>query len=64
MDDTPTRAIAPAGWLEVLAESEADLAAGRIVSGDEVMRDLHDGLARLEAKAAGKKTVRTKTPRR
>ena len=42
MDETPTRPIAPAGWLEALAESEADLAAGRIVPGDEVMRDLTD----------------------
>jgi hypothetical protein len=55
MDETPTRPIAPAGWLEALAESEADLAAGRIVPGDEVMRDLTESLARLEARAAAKK---------
>jgi hypothetical protein len=55
MDDTPTPSIAPAGWLEVLAESDADLAAGRIVPGDVVMRDLRDSLARLEAKAAARK---------
>jgi hypothetical protein len=52
MDDHPTPVIAPAGWLDILAESEADLAAGRIVSGEEVMRDLRDSLARLEAKAS------------
>jgi hypothetical protein len=54
MGDIPTPAIAPAEWLEVLAESEADLAAGRIVPGDVVMRELRDSLARLEAKTAAK----------
>lgn len=55
MDDAPTPSMAPAGWLEALAESDDDLAAGRIVSGDVVMRDLRDSLARLEAKAATRK---------
>jgi len=55
MNDTPTLPVAPAGWLEALAESDADLAAGRIVSGDEVMRDLRESLARLEAKATARK---------
>jgi hypothetical protein len=55
MDDTPHRTEAPADWLEVLAESDADLAAGRIVPGDVVMRDLRESLARLEAKAAAKR---------
>jgi hypothetical protein len=32
----------------------ADLAAGRMVPGDVVMRDLRDCLARLEAKAAAR----------
>jgi hypothetical protein len=64
MDDTPTRDIAPAGWLEALAESDADLAAGRIISGDVVMRDLKDSLARLEAKAAAKKLARKDSRRR
>jgi hypothetical protein len=59
MDDTPT----PAGLLDALAESEADLAAGHIVAGDVVIRDLRDGLARLEAKAAAK-AARNDTPRR
>jgi DNA recombination-dependent growth factor C len=63
MDDTQTPAIAPAGWLEALAESEADLAAGRIVPGDVVKRDLRESLARLEAKAAIK-TARKDTRRR
>ena len=55
MDDTVHRAEAPAGWLEVLAESEADLAAGRVVPGDVIMGDLRNCLARLEAKAATKR---------
>jgi hypothetical protein len=39
----------PVDWLEVLIESEADMAAGRIVSGASVMRDLYASLVRLEA---------------
>ncbi len=64
MDDTPhhTKPV-PVEWLEILAESEADLAAGRIVPGEVVMRDLQDGLARLEAKAITK-TVRGDSARR
>jgi hypothetical protein len=54
MTDTLRTAIAPAGWLEALAESDADLAAGRIVPGDVVLRNLKDGLARLEAKDAAR----------
>jgi hypothetical protein len=42
----------PAGWLEVLAESEADLAAGRTVPAEIVRRHLLESLARLEAKRA------------
>jgi hypothetical protein len=64
MDDTPHRTEVPAEWLEVLAESEADLAAGRIVPGDIVMRELFDALARLEAKAAANKPARKGTTSR
>jgi predicted transcriptional regulator len=50
MDDTPTRArSAPAEWLEAIADGEADLAAGRIVPGEQIMRELRESLARLEA---------------
>jgi hypothetical protein len=47
-----TLALAPAGWLEALVESEAQLAAGQIVDGDEVMRELDKCIAQLEAKQA------------
>jgi hypothetical protein len=50
MDDNPTRTSAPAGWLEILEESEAELAAGLTVPGDVVRQMLRDSLARLEAR--------------
>jgi len=50
MDDT--RKNAPAGWLEALAEGDADIDAGRIVSGAEVRKLFDDTLARIKAKKA------------
>jgi hypothetical protein len=50
MDDTPNRTDAPAGWLEILAESEAQVAAGQTVPGEVVRQHLLDSIARLEAK--------------
>jgi hypothetical protein len=50
MADTVKQADAPADWLEVLAESEAELAAGRIVPAEVVHRMLEESLARLGAK--------------
>lgn len=61
MNDTPTAAPVPAGWLEVLAESEAELAAGLTVPGDVIMRELYESIARLEAKQA---TQPSRTTRR
>ena len=55
LDDTSTRAIAPAEWLGFLTESGASIAAGRIVPGDVVMRASRDSLARLEAMAETKR---------
>jgi hypothetical protein len=40
----------PADWLREIAESEAQLAAGEIVSGDAVLQELRDDIAQLEAK--------------
>jgi len=48
MDTIPDKT--PATWQEILEESEAELAAGQIISGEQVMRDLKDALARLESK--------------
>jgi hypothetical protein len=54
MDDTPHRTgAAPAGWAEILAESEAE--AGLFVPGEVVRQELLDSIARLEAKAAARK---------
>jgi hypothetical protein len=52
MDDNPAHAPAPAGWLEILEESEAELAAGLTVPGEVVRQMLRDSLARLEARQA------------
>ena len=40
--------------LASLARSEAQLAAGQIVSGDEVLRELDESIARMEARRAAK----------
>lgn len=53
MVDNPTFTPAPAGWLEVLAESEAELAAGLTVDGDQIVRELYAAADRLEAKQMG-----------
>lgn len=39
----------PAEWLEALARSEADLAAGRVVPGEVVMERLRQTIAEMEA---------------
>jgi hypothetical protein len=52
MDETKALVDAPPGWLEALAESEAELAAGMTVSGASVRRRLLDSLDRLEASAS------------
>ncbi len=53
MDDIANRA-APPGWLEALAEGEADIAAGRIVPAETVHRLIRESLARLEERQAEK----------
>jgi hypothetical protein len=54
MTDEPLKAEAPAGWLEILAESRAQLAAGQIVPSEVVRQHLLDAIARLESKKATK----------
>jgi predicted transcriptional regulator len=41
-----------AEWAAILAESEAEAEAGRFVSGDEMMRELRESIARMEGRAA------------
>jgi hypothetical protein len=49
MTSTKDRAPAPPGWLEALAESEAELAAGQTVPLAPVLAELRASAARLEA---------------
>ena len=51
-DDTAPRP-APAGWLEALDRSEADLAAGRTVPLEPVLARLRDSIKRMEVRQAG-----------
>jgi hypothetical protein len=66
MDDTshhrhPTDREPPmpseAELLAALAESEAQAEAGSFVSGDEIMRELHESIARMEGRAAADHAV-------
>jgi hypothetical protein len=50
---------APPDWLEILNESEAELVAGHIVSGETVHRELQASIARLQTKAASSKLKAT-----
>jgi hypothetical protein len=62
MDDTPRRRL-PADrdppmpsedeMRAALERSEAQFAAGQIVSGDEVLRELDESIARMDAKHSG-----------
>jgi hypothetical protein len=63
MDKPEHHIDAPAGWLEALAESDAQLAAAQSVPGEDVMRELFESIDRLEAKLADKSRRRT-APRR
>jgi hypothetical protein len=49
MDDTPNSPM-PAEWAEALERSEAQLAAGQIVSGDAVRKQLRASVTRMEAR--------------
>lgn len=64
MDEiAPTTRPVPAGWLEALEESRAELAAGLTVLGDEIMRELYESIARLEARQTDSKARRVARPR-
>lgn len=55
MNDAPDSAVAPAEWLKILAESEAEAEAGLFVPGEVVRQGLLDSIARMEAKADARK---------
>jgi hypothetical protein len=53
MDEiTPTTHPVPAGWLEALARSDAELAAGLTVPAETVHRRIRESIARIEEKRA------------
>lgn len=52
MDDTLKNNRAPSEWLAALDRADAQYAAGDLVSGDDIMRELHETIARMEAKRA------------
>ena len=49
MDDVPSKPV-PREWAEAIAESEADLAAGRLVDGETVHREMRERIGRMEAR--------------
>lgn len=51
MDDIPRQtAEAPAGWLEALARSEAQIAAGQTMPLEPVLNRLRASIARMKAR--------------
>jgi hypothetical protein len=54
MADHPndTGQTAPQEWIDALARADADVAAGRTVPGDGIMRRLRQTLAEMEAREA------------
>ena len=52
-DDEAPRSV-PANWLGELEQSRADVAAGRLVSGEVVMEGLRRTIDRMEAEHAAK----------
>lgn len=54
MDDTVNTSEVPAGWLEALARSDAQLAARLLVSGDDLIREAWEAIHRLERKQLDK----------
>jgi hypothetical protein len=57
VDDTPHRTEPPAGWLEALARSEAELAAGPTVPAEAVHQRIRDAIARIEARKHARLTA-------
>jgi hypothetical protein len=58
-----TDQIAPQEWIDALDRSDADIAAGRVVSGDGLMQRLRESIAEMKAERALGKVRRTSTRR-
>jgi hypothetical protein len=56
-----TDQIAPQEWIDALDRSDADIAAGRVVSGDGLMQRLRESIAEMKAERALGKVRRTST---
>jgi hypothetical protein len=52
IDNPENHSEVPTGWLETLAKSEAELAAGQTVPGEVVRQRLLNNIARIETKQA------------
>lgn len=63
MDDNLPTAPVPDGWLEILARSEAEPAAGLTVDGDQLIRELYAAAEQFEATQA-EEQARKATPGR
>jgi hypothetical protein len=63
MDRPENHSEVPTGWLEALAESEAEPAAGQTVPGEVVRQRLLDSIARIEAEQAAARQRRTASRR-
>jgi hypothetical protein len=50
MDNITVTLDTPAGWREALARSDGQLAAGQLVTGDDVMREAQETVARLQVR--------------
>ncbi len=59
MDRTPDATAAPPELIEALDESEADLAAGRVVPSEAVRARLRETIAEMEAEEAEQQTAGT-----
>lgn len=53
-DDSAAHRPPPTGWLEAMEESDADLAAGRVVPLADVQAELRASIARIEDRPAGR----------
>lgn len=58
MVDAGAHTEVPVEWLEALAESDADIAAGRIVPSEAVHRGLREAAEQLEATLRAREVIK------